>query len=158
MDTGENNLNNFYNKIQRFARILPLRGPCRLKAACCETTKYNASPWTRFLLSVLAKRCIMLFTLQQDCITREARRLLLVVKVVFVVFPNSAGIVSPQALCIVVYLAAGLIGNSTNSITRFSGRTVFISITIYLYYYGQEADEASGQVAGGKNGALDFLT
>ena len=41
----------------------------------------------------------------QDCNTREAYRLLLVVKVVFVVFPNSAG----------------RIGNSTNPITRFSG-------------------------------------
>ncbi len=37
--------------------------------------------------------------------------LLLVVKVLFVVFPNSAGIVSPQALCFGVYLAAGRIGN-----------------------------------------------
>ena len=37
--------------------------------------------------------------------------LLLVVKVVFVVFPNSAGIMSPQALCFGVYLAAGRIGN-----------------------------------------------
>ena len=43
--------------------------------------------------------------LQQDCNTREACRLLLVVKVVFVVFPNSAG----------------RIANSTNPITRFSG-------------------------------------
>ena len=57
--------------------------------------------------NVLAKPCILLFTLQQDCNTREACRLLLVVKVVFVVFPNSAG----------------RIGNSTNPITRFSGRT-----------------------------------
>ena len=55
--------------------------------------------------NVLAKPCILLFTLQQDCYTRVACRLLLVVKVVFVVFPNSAG----------------RIGNSTNPITRFSG-------------------------------------
>ena len=57
--------------------------------------------------NVLAKPCILLFTLQQDCYTRIACRLLLVVKVVFVVFPNSAG----------------RIGNSTNPITRFSGWT-----------------------------------
>ena len=50
----ENNLNNFYNKLQRFAGTLPLRGPCRPKVACSETTIYNASPWTHFLLIVLA--------------------------------------------------------------------------------------------------------
>ncbi len=37
------------------------------------------------------KSCIMLFTLQQDCNTRVACRLLFVVKVVQVVFPYSAG-------------------------------------------------------------------
>ena len=108
----ENNLNNFYNKIQRFAGTSPLRGPCRHKA-CCNGNNYEQ----RFALdtfpadfswrNVLAKPCILLFTWQQDCNTREACRLLLVVKVVFVVFPNSAG----------------RIGNSTNPITRFSGRT-----------------------------------
>ncbi len=92
----ENNLNNFYNKIQRFAGTSPLRGPCRHKA-CCNGNNYEQ----RFALdtfpadfswrNVLAKPCILLFTLQQDCNTREACRLLLVVKVVFVVFPNSAG-------------------------------------------------------------------
>ena len=40
----ENNLNNFYNKLQRFAGTLPLRGPCKPKVACSETTIYNASP------------------------------------------------------------------------------------------------------------------
>ena len=44
---------------------------------------------------------------------RAKRRLLLVVKVVFVVFPNSEG----------------LIGNSTNPITRYSGRTFKVSIS-----------------------------
>ena len=100
-----------------------------LTKGCCKGNNYEQ----RFALdtfpadfswrNVLAKPCILLFTLQQDCNTREACRLSLVVKVVFVVFPNSAGIVSPQALCIVAYLAAGGIGNSTNPITRFSGRT-----------------------------------
>ena len=90
----------------------PLRGPCRHKA-CCNGNNYEQ----RFALdtfpadfswrNVLAKPCILLFTLQQDCYTRIACRLLLVVKVVFVVFPNSAG----------------RIGNSTNPITRFSGWT-----------------------------------
>ena len=67
----ENNLNNFYNKIQRFAGTSPLRGPCRHKA-CCNGNNYEQ----RFALdtfpadfswrNVLAKRCILLFTLQQD--------------------------------------------------------------------------------------------
>ena len=99
MDTWENNLNNFYNYEQRFARTSPLRGPCRPNAACRETTMNNASPWTRFLQIVLVKlfhfmapflamaktrassvlrmayrkRCILLFTLQQDCNTRAKR-------------------------------------------------------------------------------------
>ncbi len=46
----ENNLNNFYNFEQRFAGTSPLRGPCRSRLACCETTKYNASPWPHFQL------------------------------------------------------------------------------------------------------------
>ena len=84
-----------------------------LTKGCCKGNNYEQ----RFALdtfpadfswrNVLAKPCILLFTLQQDCYTRIACRLLLVVKVVFVVFPNSAG----------------RIGNSTNPITRFSGRT-----------------------------------
>ena len=84
-----------------------------LTKGCCKGNNYEQ----RFALdtfpadfswrNVLAKPCILLFTLQQDCNTREACRLLLVVKVVFVVFPNSAG----------------RIGNSTNPITRFSGWT-----------------------------------
>ena len=84
-----------------------------LTKGCCKGNNYEQ----RFALdtfpadfswrNVLAKPCILLFTLQQDCYTRVACRLLLVVKVVFVVFPNSAG----------------RIGNSTNPITRFSGRT-----------------------------------
>ena len=87
------------------------------RTCCCKGNNYEQ----RFALdtfpancsgimswhNVLAKPCILLFTLQQDCYTRIACRLLLVVKVVFVVFPNSAG----------------RIGNSTNPITRFSGRT-----------------------------------
>ena len=84
-----------------------------LTKGCCKGNNYEQ----RFALdtfpadfswrNVLAKPCILLFTLQQDCYTRIACRLLLVVKVVFVVFPNSAG----------------RIGNNTNPITRFSGRT-----------------------------------
>ena len=81
----KNNLNNFYNK-QQLSDTFPADFSWR---------------------NVLAKPCILLFTLQQDCNTREACRLLLVVKVVFVVFPNSEG----------------LIGNSTNPITRYFGRT-----------------------------------
>ena len=87
-----------------------------LTKGCCKGNNYEQ----RFALdtfpadfswrNVLAKPCILLFTLQQDCNTREACRLLLVVKVVFVVFPNSAG----------------RIANSTNPITRFSGWTLFM--------------------------------
>ena len=87
-----------------------------LTKACCKGNNYEQ----RFALdtfpadfswrNVLAKPCFLLFTLQQDCNTREACRLLLVVKVVFVVFPNSAG----------------RIANSTNPITRFSGWTPFM--------------------------------
>ena len=81
-----------------------------LTKGCCKGNNYEQ----RFALdtfpadfswrNVLAKPCILLFTLQQDCYTRVACRLLLVVKVVFVVFPNSGG----------------RIANSTNPITRFS--------------------------------------
>ena len=84
-----------------------------LTKGCCKGNNYEQ----RFALdtfpadfswrNILAKPCILLFTWQQDCNTREACRLLLVVKVVFVVFPNSAG----------------RIANSTNPITRFSGWT-----------------------------------
>ena len=88
----------------------------------------NASPWTHLLLisaGVMSWRSLVFCCLPCSRSAIRAKRVgcLLVVKVVFVVFPNSAGIVSPQALCIVVYLAAGGIGNSTNPITRFSGRT-----------------------------------
>ena len=69
----ENNLNNFYNFEQRFAGTSPLRGPCRSRLACCETTKHNASPWTHFQLispGVMSPQrfhswnpcCILLFT------------------------------------------------------------------------------------------------
>ena len=56
--------------------------------------------------------------LLQDCNTREACRLLLVVKVVFVVFPNSGGRVA----------------NSTNPITRFFGWTPFMWFTFKTSY------------------------
>ena len=80
----ENNLNNFYNFEQRFAGTSPLRGPCRSRLACCETTKHNASPWTHFQLispGVMSPRrfhswnpcCILLFTLQQDCNTQSVK-------------------------------------------------------------------------------------
>ena len=77
-----------------------------------ETTMNNASPWTHFLLispGVMSWRSVVFCCLpcSRSAIRATARRLLLVVKVVFVVFPNSAG----------------RIGNSTNPITRFSGRT-----------------------------------
>ncbi len=55
MDTWKNNLNNFYNNEQRFARTSPLRGPFRSRVAARETTMNNASPWIRSLLIVLAK-------------------------------------------------------------------------------------------------------
>ena len=103
---------------QLLQQVTTLRGDIAssrpmLTKGCCKGNNYEQ----RFALdtfpadfswrNVLAKPCILLFTLQQDCYTRVACRLLLVVKVVFVVFPNSAG----------------RIGNSTNPITRFSGRT-----------------------------------
>jgi len=78
----ENNLNNFYNFEQRFAGTSPLRGPCRSRLACCETTKHNASPWPHFQLispGVMSPRrfhswnpcCILLFPLQQDLSPRR---------------------------------------------------------------------------------------
>ena len=95
-----------------------------LTKGCCKGNNYEQ----RFALdtfpadfswrNVLAKPCILLFTLQQDCNTREACRLLLVVKVVFVVFPNSGG----------------RIANSTNPITRFSGWTPFMWFTFKTSY------------------------
>ncbi len=96
-----------------------LRGDNRLfeahadiRLAAMETTMNNASPWTHFLLispGVMSWRSVVFCCLpcSRSAIRATARRLLLVVKVVFVVFPNSAG----------------RIGNSTNPITRFSGRT-----------------------------------
>ena len=96
-----------------------LRGDNRLfeahadiRLAAIETTMNNASPWTHFLLispGVMSWRSVVFCCLpcSRSAIRATARRLLLVVKVVFVVFPNSAG----------------RIGNSTNPITRFSGRT-----------------------------------
>ena len=121
----ENNLNNFYNFEQRFAGTLSFRGPCRSRLACCETTKHNASPWTHFQLispGVMSPRrfhswnpcCILLFPLQQDCNTRSVQSCKLVVNVVFVVFPYSAGFVPAKVpfmepvLYIVVSPAAGL--------------------------------------------------
>ena len=100
---------------QLLQQVTTLRGDIAssrpmLTKGCCKGNNYEQ----RFALdtfpadfswrNVLAKPCILLFTLQQDCNTREACRLLLVVKVVFVVFPNSGG----------------RIANSTNPITRFS--------------------------------------
>ena len=41
-------------KWNSFARTSPLRGPCGQRLAARETTMNNASPWTRFLLIVLA--------------------------------------------------------------------------------------------------------
>ena len=119
----ENNLNNFYNFEQRFAGTSPLRGPCRSRLACCETTKYNASPWPHFQLispGVMSPRrfhswnpcCILLFPLQQDCNTRSVQSCKLVVNVVFVVFPYSAGFVPAKVpfmepvLYFVVYLCS----------------------------------------------------
>ena len=121
----ENNLNNFYNFEQRFAGTLSFRGPCRSRLACCETTKHNASPWTHFQLispGVMSPRrfhswnpcCILLFPLQQDCNTRSVQSCKLVVNVVFVVFPYSAGFVprrfhSWNPCCILLFtFAAGL--------------------------------------------------
>ena len=52
VDIKKNNLNNLYNNKQRFARISPLRGPCKPRVAARETTMNNASPWKRFLLIV----------------------------------------------------------------------------------------------------------
>ena len=119
----ENNLNNFYNFEQRFAGTLSFRGPCRSRLACCETTKHNASPWTHFQLispGVMSPRrfhswnpcCILLFPLQQDCNTRSVQSCKLVVNVVFVVFPYSAGFVPAKVpfmepvLYFVVYLCS----------------------------------------------------
>ena len=86
-------------KWNSFARTSPLRGPCGLRLAARETTMNNASPWTRFLLIVLAYcsgimswRSLVFCCLPCSKIVIHAKRvLLLVVKVVFVVFPNSAG-------------------------------------------------------------------
>ncbi len=121
VDMKKNNSKNLYNYKQRFARILPLRGPCKPRAAARETTSNNASPWKHFqlicpgeavsfhgtlsrhgktrassvLLMVYRKRCILLFTLQLDCNTRKACRLFIVVKVVQVVFPSQQAAFPP---------------------------------------------------------------
>ena len=95
-----------------------------LTKGCCKGNNYeqcfalDTFPADFSWRNVLAKPCILLFTLQQDCNTREACRLLLVVKVVFVVFPNSGG----------------RIANSTNPITRFSGWTPFMWFTFKTSY------------------------
>ena len=99
-------------KWNSFAGTLSLRGPCWPKVAARETTMNNASPWTHFLLispGVMSWRSLVFCCLPCSRITIRATacRLLLVVKVVIVVFPNSAG----------------RIANSTNPITRFSGWT-----------------------------------
>ena len=52
VDIKKNNLNNFYNYEQCFARTSPLRGPFRPRVAARETTKNNDSPRTRFLLNL----------------------------------------------------------------------------------------------------------
>ena len=74
----ENNLNNFYNKIQRFAGTIASSRPMHRHKACCNGNNYEQ----RFALdtfpadfswrNVLAKRCILLFTLQQECNTRDS--------------------------------------------------------------------------------------
>ena len=75
-----------------------LRGDNRLfeahadiRLAAMETTMNNASPGQIRQGMSKAKRCFLLFTSQQD-ITREACRLLQVVKVVLVVFLPQQGI------------------------------------------------------------------
>ena len=83
---------------QLLQQVTTLRGDIAssrpmLTKGCCKGNNYEQ----RFALdtfpadfswrNVLAKPCILLFTLQQDCYTRIACRLLLVVKVVRVVFP-----------------------------------------------------------------------
>ena len=101
---------------------MPLRGPCKPRAAARETTSNNASPWKHFqlicpseavpfhgtlsrhgktrassvLLMAYRKSCILLFTLQQDCNTRKACRLFIVVKVVQVVFHYKQELLSPR--------------------------------------------------------------
>ena len=65
-----------------------------LTKGCCKGNNYeqrfalDTFPADFYWRNILAKPCILLFTWQQDCNTREACRLLLVVKVVFVVFPT----------------------------------------------------------------------
>ena len=78
-----------------------LRGDNRLfeahadiRLAAMETTMNNASPWTHFLLispGVMSWRSVVFCCLpcSRSAIRATARRLLLVVKVVFVVFPIS---------------------------------------------------------------------
>ena len=93
-----------------------------LTKGCCKGNNYEQ----RFTLdtfpadfswrNVLAKPGILLFYLAAGL--QYACRLLLVVKVVFVVFPNSGG----------------RIANSTNPITRFSGWTPFMWFTFKTSY------------------------
>ena len=87
----EKQLENFYNKLLSFAGTSPLRGPFKPRVACYETTIYNASPWTHFLLIVLA-------TCSCEALYHVGLSLLLVIKVVFVVFPNSAGRIGNNSL------------------------------------------------------------
>ena len=81
----------------------PLSRPMLTKG-CCKGNNYeqrfasDTFPADFSWRNVLAKPCILLFTLLQDCDTREACRLLLVVKVVFVVFLNSEGLIGAHPI------------------------------------------------------------
>ena len=87
----EKQLEQLLQQVTTLAGTSPLRGLCRPRVACCETTIYNASPWTHFLLIVLA-------ICPCEALYHVGLSLLLVIKVVFVVFPNSAGRIGNNSL------------------------------------------------------------
>ena len=75
--------------------------PADLSWRSCSISWHPFSPWhnpSSVLLMAYRKRCILLFTLQQDCNTRKACRLFIVVKVVQVVFHYKQELLSPRSV------------------------------------------------------------
>ena len=73
--------------------------PADLSWRSCSISWHPFSPWhnpSSVLLMAYRKSCILLFTLQQDCNTRKACRLFIVVKVVQVVFHYKQELLSPR--------------------------------------------------------------
>ena len=121
VDIKKNNSNNLYNNKQcqdiASSRPMQTKGCCKgnnyeqrfaletfpadLSWRSCSISWHPFSPWhnpSSVLLMAYRKRCILLFTLQQDCNTRKACRLFIVVKVVQVVFHYKQELLSPRSV------------------------------------------------------------